>query len=91
VVFCDAAAYDAGYLDVDDIAAGIRVRGRGGTVLQPAVDLLERASDFPEDGPLLIITDGFIDVLRIRRTHAFLIPAAASLPFRPKGPVFRFS
>lgn len=91
VVFCDAAAHDAGYLDVDDIAAGIRVRGRGGTVLQPAVDLLERASDFPEDGPLLIITDGFIDVLRIRRTHAFLIPAAASLPFRPKGPVFRFS
>jgi len=91
VVFCDAAAYDAGYLDVDDIAGRVRVRGRGGTVLQPGVHLLERAADFPEDGPILVITDGAIDVLRIRRDHAFLIPAGASLPFRPKGPVFRFS
>ena len=91
VVFCDAAAYDAGYLDVDDIAGRVRVRGRGGTVLQPGVHLLERAADFPEDGPILVITDGAVDVLRIRRDHAFLIPAGASLPFRPKGPVFRFS
>ena len=91
VVFCDAAAYDAGYLDVDDIAGRVRVRGRGGTVLQPGIDLLERASDFPSDGPILVITDGWIDVLRVRREHAFLIPAGASLPFRPRGPVFRFS
>ena len=91
VVFCDAVAYDAGYLDVDDIAGRVRVRGRGGTVLQPAVNALERATDFPDDGPILIITDGFIDILRIRRKHAFLIPEGASLPFRPKGPVFRFS
>ncbi len=91
VVFCDAAAYDAGYLDVDDIAGRVRVRGRGGTVLQPGVHALEHAADFPEDGPILIITDGAIDVLRIRRAHAFLIPVGASLPFRPKGPVFRFS
>ncbi|OUE25841.1 hypothetical protein BFL36_04785 [Clavibacter michiganensis] len=91
VVFCDAAAYDAGYLDVDDIAGRVRVRGRGGTVLQPGIQLLERAVDFPEDGPILVITDGAVDVLRIRREHAFLIPAGASLPFRPKGPVFRFS
>jgi hypothetical protein len=45
VVFGDASAYDAGYLAVDQIAG--RVRGRGGTVLQPAIDLLERAVDFP--------------------------------------------
>ncbi|WP_222836770.1 hypothetical protein [Cellulomonas flavigena] len=42
VVFCDAAA-DAGYLTTDEIAGRVRVRGRGGTVLQPGVDLLERA------------------------------------------------
>ncbi|OUD86473.1 hypothetical protein BC477_00665 [Clavibacter michiganensis subsp. michiganensis] len=47
VVFCDAAAYDAGYLDVDDIAGRVRVRGRGGTVLQPGVHALEHAADFP--------------------------------------------
>ncbi len=50
VVFCDAAAYDAGYLPVDEIAGRVRVRGRGGTVLQPGIDLLERADDFPADG-----------------------------------------
>ncbi|GAA4976888.1 hypothetical protein GCM10025331_84960 [Actinoplanes utahensis] len=88
VVFCDAAAYDAGYLPVDQIAGRVRVRGRGGTVLQRAVDLLERADDFPADGPVLVITDGECDVLRIRRAHAFLIPRGARLPFTPRGPVF---
>ncbi|WP_344969841.1 vWA domain-containing protein [Streptosporangium fragile] len=89
VVFCDAVAYDAGYLPVEQIATRVRVRGRGGTVLQPGVSLLERADDFPPDGPILLITDGMCDVLRIRREHAFLIPAGASLPFRARGPVFR--
>ncbi|MEV4458637.1 hypothetical protein [Microbispora sp. NPDC049633] len=45
VVFCDAVAYDAaGYLPVEDIAGRVRVRGRGGTILQPGVNLLERAA-----------------------------------------------
>ncbi|GIF00481.1 vWA domain-containing protein [Paractinoplanes rishiriensis] len=89
VVFCDAAAYDAGYLPVDDIAGRVRVRGRGGTVLQPGVAVLERAADFPADGPILIITDGECDVLRVRRAHAYLIPVGARLPFTPRGEVFR--
>jgi predicted metal-dependent peptidase len=87
-VFCDAAAYDAGYLRVEEIAGRVRVRGRGGTVLQPAIDLLERAEDFPSAGPILVITDGECDVLRIRRAHAFLVPRGARLPFTPRGPVF---
>ncbi|MEV4636725.1 hypothetical protein AB0J80_05155 [Actinoplanes sp. NPDC049548] len=91
VVFCDATAYDAGYLPVEDIAGRIRVRGRGGTVLQPAIDLLERAADFPASGPILVITDGGCEPLRIRRTHAFLMPRGARLPFRPRGPVFDLS
>jgi len=73
-----------------DIAVRVRVRGRGGTVLQPGVDLLETAADFPKDGPLLVITDAQCDRVRIRREHAFLIPAGAVLPFAPRGPVFRF-
>jgi hypothetical protein len=89
VVFCDAAAYDAGWLSPDDIAGRVGVRGRGGTVLQPGVELLERAGDFPPDGPILLITDARCDRLRIRRDHAFLIPHGHRLPFRPKGPVFR--
>ncbi|OIJ67857.1 DUF2201 family putative metallopeptidase [Streptomyces mangrovisoli] len=88
VVFCDAAPYDAGYLPVTEIAGRVRVRGRGGTVLQPGVDLLHRADDFPPGAPVLVITDGWCDVLRVRREHAYLVPRGARLPFTPRGPVF---
>ncbi|MFF3265208.1 hypothetical protein ACFYWO_39355 [Streptomyces sp. NPDC002932] len=91
VVFCDAAPYDAGYLPPAEIAGRVRVRGRGGTELQPGIDLLHRADDFPPTAPLLVITDGRCDTLRIRREHAFLIPQGASLPFTARGPVFRLS
>lgn len=89
VVFCDAAPYDAGYLPPTEIAGKVRVRGRGGTVLQPGIDLLQRADDFPPTAPLLVITDGACDVLRVRREHAFLVPQGAALPFTARGPVFR--
>lgn len=89
VVFCDAAAYDAGYMAPEEIAGRVRIRGRGGTVLQPGVDLLERAADFPGTGPILLITDGQCDRVRIRRDHAILVPARATLPFVPVGRVFR--
>ena len=88
LVFCDAAAYDQGYVAAEEIADRVRVKGRGGTVLQPGIDLLERAHDFPESGPILIITDGYCDRVRIRREHAFLLPEGRSLPFVPKGKVF---
>jgi predicted metal-dependent peptidase len=91
LVFCDAATYDEGYVSPEDIAGRVRVRGRGGTILQPGVDLLEHAPDFPDDGPLLIITDGLCDVLHIRREHAFLLPQGRHLPFVAKGEVFYIS
>jgi predicted metal-dependent peptidase len=91
VVFCDAQAHDNGWMHPFDIAGRVRIRGRGGTVLQPGIDLLQAAPDFPKDGPVLVITDGLIDRVRISRESAFLIPAGATLPFRPRGPVFRFS
>ena len=89
VLFCDAAVYDQGYLPPESLAHRVEVRGRGGTVLQPAFDLLDEAQDFPSKGPALIITDGCCDRLEVRREHAFLLPAGADLPFVPKGPVFR--
>jgi predicted metal-dependent peptidase len=91
VVFCDARAHDSGWMEPLDIAGRVRVLGRGGTVLQPGVDLLEAAADFPKDGPILVITDAQCDRVRVRREHAFLIPAGAVLPFVPRGPVFRFA
>jgi len=60
-------------------------------VLQPGVTTLQEARDFPENGPVLIITDAACDRVRVQRDHAFLIPAGAVLPFPPRGPVFRFS
>lgn len=92
VIFCDAAAYDAGFLAPEDIAGRVEVKGRGGTVLQPGIDLLEQAQDFPKKGPILIITDGEIESrMQIRREHAFLVPKGKRLPFQPKGKVFYFS
>lgn len=91
VVFCDANAYDAGYISPEDIAGRVAVKGRGGTALQPAINLLETAKDFPKDGPILIITDGEIeDHLDIKHEHAYLLPKGNRLPFRAKGQVFYF-
>lgn len=91
VVFCDAAAHDAGYMKPEEIAGRVTVRGRGGTVLQPGIDMLEQAENFPKNGPILIITDGFCDQFRTRREHAILLPEGRSLPFAPQGRVFRLS
>jgi hypothetical protein len=57
-------------------------------VLQPGIHPLERVEDFPKDGPVLVITDGQCDVLRLRRDHAFLLPRGRSLPFEARGSVF---
>ena len=91
IIFCDAKATDAGYLAPEDIAGRVKVTGRGGTILQPGVDCLEQANDFPKDGPILIITDGEIENdLKVRREHAFLLPRGNRLPFRARGEVFYF-
>ena len=79
------------YLAPEDIAGRVKVTGRGGTILQPGVDCLEQANDFPKDGPILIITDGEIENdLKVRREHAFLLPRGNRLPFRARGEVFYF-
>ena len=48
IAFCDAHAYDAGYLAPDEIAGRVEVKGRGDTKLQPGIDLVETAKDFPD-------------------------------------------
>jgi predicted metal-dependent peptidase len=89
VVFCDAMAYDQGFMPPDAIAGTVKVKGRGGTVLQPGIDLIEKAKDFPKKGPILVITDSECESqLRVSRDHAYLIPKNRYLPFTPKGKVF---
>ena len=68
----------------------MQVRGRGGTRLQPGIDLLEHDAAFPKNAPVLIITDGACDMLQLHgREHAYLVPWGKRLPFRAKGPVFK--
>lgn len=91
VVFCDADAYDAGYITPDQLLDKVKVTGRGGTALQPAIDLLEQDKNFPPNGPILIITDGGIeDKLYVHREHAYLLPKGNKLPFESKGKLFYF-
>lgn len=89
LVFCDAHAYDEGWVKVSSILNRVRVRGRGGTVLQPGIDLLEADHDFPKNAPIMIITDAQCDHFKIKREHAILIPAGARMSFVPVGEVFR--
>ncbi|MFR9725981.1 hypothetical protein ACL02R_21820 [Streptomyces sp. MS19] len=37
---------------------------------------------------MLDTTDAECEPPRVRRTHAFLVPRGARLPFAPRGPVF---
>ncbi len=91
LVFCDTQPHDEGFVPIERLNQPMPVKGRGGTRLQPGVDALHEASDFPREAPILIITDGECDMLTIKREHAFLIPERKRLPFEPKGPVFRLS
>lgn len=90
LIFCDAQPYDEGFVPVEMLAHKIKVKGRGGTVLQQAVNYLQNAKDFPDDAPILILTDGFFEeTLRVEREHAFLVPSRHYLPFSAKN-VFEF-
>jgi predicted metal-dependent peptidase len=59
--------HEAGWIAPEQLLERLEVRGRGGTILQPGIDLIERAQDFPANGALLIITDGWCDRSRVTR------------------------
>jgi predicted metal-dependent peptidase len=90
VIQCDAGIHDMGYVEAGSLLNVVEIRGRGGTVLMPAIHRLETASDFPKDAPILVITDGMCDSLTIRREHAYLMPNGKRLPFQTRAPVFHF-
>jgi hypothetical protein len=89
VVFCGASACDVGWLPPEQIARRVEIGDRRGAVLQPGVDLLLTDRTFPLDEPILLITGGGCDQVRLRRDHAWL--TAGALPFTPAGPVFHVS
>ncbi len=90
LIFCDAQPYDEGYILVKNLVNKINVKGRGGTVLQKAVNFLMQAKDFPVNAPILILTDGFIEeTLSVPRNHAYCVPNRYNLPFQTKD-IFEF-
>lgn len=92
LVYCDAQPYDEGYVQVESLASRVRVRGRGGTVLQAAVNLLQGQKDFAKECPILVITDGFCEAdLQVANDHAFLLSTGMRLPFATRKPVFQMS
>jgi len=92
LICCDAQAYDSGWVEPERLLDRFSLRGRGGTILQPGLDLLKQLADkaeFPRGGPLLIITDGYCeDKITTAMDHAYLLPQGHRLPFRPVGQVF---
>lgn len=92
LICCDAQAYDSGWVEPERLLDRFSLRGRGGTILQPGLDLLKQLADkaeFPRGGPLLIITDGYCeDKITTAMDHAYLLPQGRRLPFRPVGQVF---
>jgi predicted metal-dependent peptidase len=87
VVMCDAAPYDRGMVAPTELRGVYPVVGRGGTVLQPAINHLLSRADFPTNAPIMVITDGWCEEeLLVPRDHCFVLPrkthAAGALPLR---------
>jgi predicted metal-dependent peptidase len=88
LIYCDVQTYDEGYVTPEQLSVQFKVKGRGGTRLQPALNHIHLLHDFPPSAPILIITDGLCDPIATPRKHAFLMPRGARLPFFPIGEVF---
>ena len=94
LVLCDAAPYDQGIVAPADLRGIFPIRGRGGTVLQPAISFLVSRPDFPSAAPVMIITDGWCEEeLLVPREHCFVLPHKSwkegAIPLRTLAPVFR--
>ena len=94
LVQCDAAPYDKGFLPPTDLRGIFSIQGRGGTVLQPAINYLLNRPDFPASAPLMILTDGWCEEeLLVPREHCFLLPRKSwkegGIPLRTSAPIFR--
>ena len=94
LVLCDAAPYDRGFVAPTDLRSVFSIKGRGGTVLQPAANFLHRQPDFPADAPIMIITDGGCEEeLLVPRDHCFVLPRKGwkegAMLLRTSAPIFR--
>jgi predicted metal-dependent peptidase len=94
LVLCDAAPYDQGFVSPTELRGIFPIKGRGGTVLQPAVNFLVSRPDFPPQAPVMVITDGWCEEeVYCPREHCFVLPRKSwkegGRALRTNAPVFR--
>src|SRR5579862_1137794 len=87
VVLSGAELIDNGPISSDDLPERFRISVRSSTIIQPAVELLENARDFPHDAPILLLTAVPCDKIKTTRTHAYLIPEDGRLTYHSDAPV----
>lgn len=91
LIYCDAQPYDEGYISIDSLMQKVKMKGRGGTVLQPAINILENDKNFPQNAPILILTDGYFESnLKVTREHAYLVPNKRNIINKDNAPIFEF-
>ena len=78
---------DEGMTSCDDLLQKFKLSERSRPAMQAAVELLDKAIDFPEDAPLLLLTGLPCDRIDTRRTHAYLIPEEGQLSYKSDAPV----
>ena len=88
VVFCDASAYDRATCRPRTSPGACASKGAAARCCSRRSTCCRRPTDFPKNGPILIITDGQCDRLNCQRAHAFLLPAGRRLPFATRAEVF---
>lgn len=94
LMLCDAAPYDRGIVAPNELRGVFSIQGRGGTLLQPAINFLLSRPDFPTTAPIMILTDGWCEEeLIVPREHCFLLPRKSEerrgMPLRTTAPLFR--
>ncbi|HLK60750.1 MAG TPA: hypothetical protein VKU00_29575, partial [Chthonomonadaceae bacterium] len=94
LILCDAQPYDRGFVAPTDLRGIFPIQGRGGTVLQPAINHLLSRPDFPTSAPIMILTDGWCEEeLLVPRDHCFVLPRKewkeGAMPLRTSAPIFR--
>ena len=87
LVLSGAELIDEGMTSCDDLLQKFKLSERARPAMQPAVELLDKAIDFPEDAPMLLLTGLPCDRIVTQRTHAYLIPEEGQLSYKSDAPV----
>ena len=91
MVYTGGELRDLGPIAADEMLQHRISLPRSTPLLQPAVQLLDDARDFPGDAPILLISGMPPDRVSTQRTHAWLIPDASRLPYKTDATQIRYA